>query len=302
MKLVNFTCPGCGAILDVDVDQKQAACPYCSKTFPVDDEAQHFKMDDAVQAGYEFEKGRQKAQAELAAMRQPPKKRKTWLWVLGWIFIFPVPLTILMLRNGKIDKRVRYVIIALGWLVYLAIAFGSGAGGNKEQDSSNTGSGNATATVVQSSSASTSASSETEISLTKSKVVNEFISAYNSISASPIESVKQGNIVTKWFGSSYGYRLTMLHANDTSKIDVTIDETNENADAGVAGMRDVFHDCAKAIDPSLTDEDIYGFFDRAVEDPSGRGDQLFGSINVFWSPDVDLSSGHSRGYIRLSAQ
>ena len=28
-----------------------------------------------------------------------PKKRKTWLWVLGWICIFPVPLTILMLRK-----------------------------------------------------------------------------------------------------------------------------------------------------------------------------------------------------------
>lgn len=25
----------------------------------------------------------------------PQKKRKTWLWVLGWIFMFPLPLTIL---------------------------------------------------------------------------------------------------------------------------------------------------------------------------------------------------------------
>ncbi len=47
------------------------------------------------------------------------KKRKTWLWVLGWIFIFPVPLTILMLRpNNKLDKKVRIGIIVAAWIVY----------------------------------------------------------------------------------------------------------------------------------------------------------------------------------------
>ena len=51
MKLVNFKCPGCGAQLEVDVDLKQATCPYCSKTFPVDDEVQHLKLDGAAQAG-----------------------------------------------------------------------------------------------------------------------------------------------------------------------------------------------------------------------------------------------------------
>ncbi|MBR2559339.1 MAG: hypothetical protein IKE37_02775 [Firmicutes bacterium] len=28
-----------------------------------------------------------------------PPKRRTWLWVLGWIFIFPVPLTVILLRK-----------------------------------------------------------------------------------------------------------------------------------------------------------------------------------------------------------
>ena len=27
----------------------------------------------------------------------PANKRKTWLWVIGWIFIFPLPLTTLLL-------------------------------------------------------------------------------------------------------------------------------------------------------------------------------------------------------------
>ncbi len=52
------------------------------------------------------------------------KKSRTWLWVLGWIFIFPIPLTILMLRNEKLDKKIRYGIIAAAWIVYLVIGFG----------------------------------------------------------------------------------------------------------------------------------------------------------------------------------
>lgn len=54
------------------------------------------------------------------------KKRKTALWVLGWIFIFPVSLTILMLRpTCKLEKKVRYGIIAVAWVVYILwMAFG----------------------------------------------------------------------------------------------------------------------------------------------------------------------------------
>lgn len=54
------------------------------------------------------------------------KTRKTWLWVLGWICVFPLPLTILMLRKKDMKPVLKYGIIAVGWLVYLAIAFGGG--------------------------------------------------------------------------------------------------------------------------------------------------------------------------------
>ncbi len=51
---------------------------------------------------------------------QSNKKRRTWLWVLGWIYIFPVPLTILMVKNTKIIKWLRMTIIAIAWLLYIA--------------------------------------------------------------------------------------------------------------------------------------------------------------------------------------
>ena len=161
VKLVAFTCPSCGAHLDVDVGNKTATCQYCGAVFPVEDETQHFKLEGAAQAGYEFEKGRQRAQAEAAARQgqytppqtyptkqpnpprtyppppaaaqqvpmQPKKKRKTWLWVLGWICIFPVPLTIIMLRKKDMKPAIKYGIIVVAWLVYWAI----GASGNSDK-------------------------------------------------------------------------------------------------------------------------------------------------------------------------
>ena len=52
-----------------------------------------------------------------------------WLWVLGWIFIFPVPLTALMLRpTNKLDKKIRYAIIAAAWLIYILWFAFSGSG------------------------------------------------------------------------------------------------------------------------------------------------------------------------------
>ncbi len=60
-----------------------------------------------------------------------PKKRKTWLWVLGWIFIFPVPLTILMLRKKDMKPALKYGVIAAAWIIYLLIGFGGNSSDKK---------------------------------------------------------------------------------------------------------------------------------------------------------------------------
>jgi len=148
MKIVSMVCPNCGASLQVDADQKNLTCNYCGNSLYVDDEVKHVQYDNAEETGYQFEKGRQRAQAEAFGVNQqtarmnpgqPPKKRKTWLWVLGWICIFPVPLTILMVRNQKLSKPVKIGIIAAAWIVYLLIAFsGGGSGDNKDTSNVNT--------------------------------------------------------------------------------------------------------------------------------------------------------------------
>ena len=52
---------------------------------------------------------------------QPVKKRKTWLWVLGWIFIFPLPLTLILLKKKDMKPALKYGIIAIAWILYLII-------------------------------------------------------------------------------------------------------------------------------------------------------------------------------------
>lgn len=54
--------------------------------------------------------------------------KKTWLWVLGWICIFPVPLTILLLRKKDMKPAVKYGIIVAAWLLFFVI----GMSGNNE--------------------------------------------------------------------------------------------------------------------------------------------------------------------------
>ena len=51
------------------------------------------------------------------------KPRKTWLWVLGWIFIFPLPLTLILLKKKNLHPAIKYGVIAVAWILYLLFAF-----------------------------------------------------------------------------------------------------------------------------------------------------------------------------------
>lgn len=62
-----------------------------------------------------------------------PKKRKTWLWVLGWLLIFPLSLTILMLRKKEMNAILKYGIIAAAWLIYLLIGLGANSSNDMEK-------------------------------------------------------------------------------------------------------------------------------------------------------------------------
>ncbi len=145
MKLVERNCPHCGARLEIDEDKKKAFCMYCGAELTIDSEKPATPYNNAEAAGYEFEKGRQRAREEMrgaqraeaqwdagqqAASANPyagqsatygkPKKHLFW-WVVGWIFIFPIPLTIVTVRS-KLPKWAKALIIVAAWAVYLGFS------------------------------------------------------------------------------------------------------------------------------------------------------------------------------------
>ena len=64
MKLLEMKCKNCGALLKVEENAQYINCQYCNTKYKLDDEVQHIKYDDMEKSGYEFEKGRIKAQQE----------------------------------------------------------------------------------------------------------------------------------------------------------------------------------------------------------------------------------------------
>ena len=65
MKLVSIVCSHCGARLQATLNAKVLTCDYCNGDFMLDDEVKRFHLQDAEQAGYEFEMGMQWALKEL---------------------------------------------------------------------------------------------------------------------------------------------------------------------------------------------------------------------------------------------
>ena len=134
MKLVEMKCKNCGARLNVNADDKEANCQFCGAEFKIDDEVQHIKYDDMEQAGYEFEKGKLRAQREykeklsvsnnVVTTRKINKKfyeTKTFWIVMAWIYLLPFTATYYIAKNDKLDKKKKIIIIAIMWGVFITI-------------------------------------------------------------------------------------------------------------------------------------------------------------------------------------
>ena len=142
MKLIPLKCPNCGAQLNVNASKESVYCEHCGTRIMIDDGINRLQIDNAEEAGYQFEKGRQRAQSEVqqrntySYQQHSKKKRKTWLWVLGWIFIFPLPLTILLMRKKEMKAPLKYGIIAAAWVLYLIIGLSGNCGSSTNNSTS----------------------------------------------------------------------------------------------------------------------------------------------------------------------
>lgn len=149
MNLLEMKCKNCGALLKVEEDAKYIECQYCNTKYKLDDEVQHIKYDDMEKSGYEFEKGRIRAQQEqkraqsnynnLNNVNNTPKKKdtKTFWLILAWIFLLPFTATYFIAQNNKLDKKKKIVIIAIMWVIFLVIAYANPSENIKNTQSNN---------------------------------------------------------------------------------------------------------------------------------------------------------------------
>lgn len=138
MKIISMTCPSCGASIQVDSDKKNSNCSYCGNPLFTD----YNNSEEAINNTKDI--GTSNPNAQFGRAEQP-KKRKTWLWVLGWLFVFPVPLTMLVVRSKKLSKPIKITIIAVGIILYMLIAFI----GNSSSDSNDVSSEGATNNIKE---------------------------------------------------------------------------------------------------------------------------------------------------------
>lgn len=192
---------------------------------------------------------------------------------------------------SKINLKLIFGIIFISFILLSACAVKKDVKTNSE----------ASVETKNESSKKETSSDKTNSKYVDDRIINEFINSYNQRSNSPLENIKKGNIKIKYFASSYGYYLELLHANDTDKINVTINQTNENSESGVVGMKEVFHDIVKSIESSLSDVEINNYFDNLMSNEIKTGSNL-GTLKIEYIPDKELSNGHSRGHIKVIAQ
>ena len=129
MKIEPYRCPQCGAMLNVATEKSPVLCQYCGSALIVSDEKLHIRFENMEKAGYEFEKGRQRAQTEQCRQFEsinteplPQKKSNTWLWIIGWLFCFPIPLTILVFRSKSLtEAHKRTYLWILGWILFFPV-------------------------------------------------------------------------------------------------------------------------------------------------------------------------------------
>ena len=149
MNLLEMKCKNCGALLKVEEDAKYIECQYCNTKYKLDDEVQHIKYDDMEKSGYEFEKGRIRAQQEQKQVQSnynnlnnvnntSKKKNNKTLWlILAWIFLLPFTATYFIAKNNKLDKKKKIVIIAIMWVIFLGIAYANPSENIKNTQSNN---------------------------------------------------------------------------------------------------------------------------------------------------------------------
>ena len=277
-------CPKCGT----KAGQKAKTCPNCGT---------EYYTNACPNCGFTGRTSNNASVEVNVKYAEKPKKRKTWLWVLGWIFIFPLPLTILIHRNQKMAKGLKIAIIAAAWIAYLCIGYSNKS--DKTADKPNAASEQISESVetVSNTEAEDSISNDADLSISENKyaddpVVNRFITEFNNKTPYEIAGISKGNIRTKYFGYANNRYLEMINANDAAAEAFALTIYGGKEESYKESMYQVFREAVKILDSTVSDEMI----DTAIQEFEDKNVLIEGytigdSISVTYCPLKELSYG-----------
>lgn len=133
MKLVEMKCKNCGAKLEVEENTNDINCKYCHVHYKLDDEVKHVQYDNMEQSGYDFEKGRLRAQQEhslnnktnVTYVNNSTKKKHGFIFYLLCICFFPFVITYYVIKSEKLSKNAKIGILAVLWIFVIIAGIAS---------------------------------------------------------------------------------------------------------------------------------------------------------------------------------
>lgn len=285
----NF-CPKCG----VKAGAKAKKCPNCG--------AEYFSAA-CPDCGYTNKAGNTTVVYANTAT-QPVKKKKTWLWVLGWIFIFPIPLTILMVRNQKLNKWVKIGIIAVAWIFYLIIAFAGGGSTNNQEITESSQPQEVVSGTVKETENTLSNSEETSAP-TKESTVEDLVNGYNASADNKlvfvedfvVSSKDSGHYRTEFRLSAYNEAVGKSYKLGDQTVDIistqsyfgNIDVRIYTDGATLDQCKELIQYASQLLDPTMTDATVKETIDYISEKKEANG-YYYGELGLL------LLGSEAKGY------
>lgn len=224
------------------------------------------------------------------------RKSKICLWILGWLFVFPLPLTILILRKSKLSTRIKYIIITIAWIAYVIMLI-SGASSNKP-----TPVADKPESIISSPEEIPSSEDDIPNLYAEDDIVNRFVTDYNATSRFEILDISKGNIRTKYFGHTNDCRLEMINATDATADSFCVSITGGTSSELNEKMFEVFPEIIHVLAPSVTDTQIEQTISTFKQDNILKENFSLGdTLTLTFVPSQELSKGYSTSRIDISS-
>lgn len=260
-------CDYCGSQISIDSIKEQElmnkkGCPKCNST-----NIQFRRENQGEIRGKKSKKVIYKTVGfckDCGATWTPPEevkpKRKTWLWVLGWIYIFPIPLTIIMLKNTKLVKWLRMTIIAIAWLLYIGFFISVATAEDTSANVSNESTTSQASIVNEQISETPEATSEKNPYADNEQVIRKFVEHYNKQNKQQITDIEWKNnhtIANISFDDKFGYVNTGRAPIFTVEFEFT------NGIELVDTYDEIIKNIISVLESTLTDSEIIDAIQQA---------------------------------------